>query len=45
MAEPTLKALMQWLDPKAAPVLVQLPLDAHAALATAWGLPPLPAAR
>ena len=45
MAEPTLKALMQWLDPKAAPVLVQLPRDAHAALATAWGLPPLPAAR
>ena len=45
MDEPALKALMQWLDPKAAPVLVQLPVDAYAALRTAWSLPALPAAR
>jgi D-alanyl-D-alanine dipeptidase len=45
MDEPALKALMQWLDPKAAPVIVQLPADAYAALRTAWSLPALPAAR
>ncbi len=45
MGEPALKALMQWLDPKAAPVIVQLPVDAYAALRTAWSLPVLPAAR
>lgn len=45
MAESTIKAVMQWLDPKAAPVLVQLPLDGYAALKTAWGLPSVPAVR
>ena len=45
MSEPMLRALMQWLDPAQAPVLVQLPLDAYAALRTAWALPALPAAR
>ncbi len=45
MAEPALKAVMQWLDPALAPVLVQLPVGAYAALRTAWGLPALPAAR
>lgn len=45
MSEPALKAVMQWLDPKASPVLVQLPLDAYTALKTAWGLPSLPASR
>lgn len=42
MAEPALKAVMQWLDPEKAPVLVQLPLAARAALTTAWGLPAAP---
>jgi D-alanyl-D-alanine dipeptidase len=45
MAESALKAVMQWLDPAAAPVLVQLPLEAYGALRTAWRLPELPAAR
>ena len=45
MGEPMLKALMQWLDPAQAPVLVQLPLDAYGALRTAWALPALPVAR
>ena len=45
MGEPALKAVMQWLDPAAAPVLVQLPMAAYTALKTAWALPPLPAAR
>lgn len=45
MAEASLKAVMQWLDPAKAPVLVQLPLEAYAALRTAWNLPALPAAR
>ena len=45
MAEPSLKAVMQWLDPQRAPVLVQLPLDAYKALRSAWGLPALPIAR
>ncbi len=45
MAEPTLKALMQWLDPARQPMLVHLPVHAYAALRTAWSLPPLPAAR
>ena len=45
MTEPTLKDVMQWLDPDQAPVLVQLPLAAYAALRTAWNLPVLPAAR
>jgi D-alanyl-D-alanine dipeptidase len=39
MAEPALRALMRWLDSKAAPVLVQLPIGAHEALRAAWGLP------
>jgi D-alanyl-D-alanine dipeptidase len=42
LGEPALKALMQWLDPARAPVLVQLPLSAYEALRTAWGLPALP---
>jgi len=45
MGEPLLKALMQWLDPAQAPVLVQVPLEAYAALRTAWALPALSAAR
>lgn len=45
MDETALKAVMQWLDPKKAPVLVQLPVAAHGALRTAWALPELPAAR
>lgn len=45
MAEPALKAMMQWLTPERAPVLVQLPLEAYGVLRTAWGLPALPAAR
>ncbi len=45
MNEGTLKALMQWLDPAQAPVLVQLPLDAYSALRTAWALPAVAAAR
>jgi D-alanyl-D-alanine dipeptidase len=44
MAEPALRTLLRWLDPKAAPVLVQLPLAAHEALRAAWGLPAAPAA-
>ncbi|MEZ5419972.1 MAG: L,D-transpeptidase family protein [Vicinamibacterales bacterium] len=45
MTEPALKAVMQWLDPARAPVLVQMPVDAYAALRAAWGLPALAAAR
>lgn len=45
MADSELKAVMEWLDPGQAPVLVQLPLQAYAALRTAWSLPALPAAR
>lgn len=45
MAEPALKAVMEWLDPAKAPVLVQLPQAARAALQTAWGLPPAATAR
>lgn len=45
MAEPALLAIMRWLDPKAAPVLVQMPLAAYAAMRTAWSLPELPATR
>jgi D-alanyl-D-alanine dipeptidase len=39
MGEPALKAVMQWLDPARAPVLVQLPSEAYGALRAAWGLP------
>lgn len=45
MAEPALKTVMGWLDPAAAPVLVQLPRDAYEALRAAWSLPELPATR
>ncbi len=45
MAEPALDTVMQWLDAKKAPVLVQLPVEAYGALRTAWRLPALPAAR
>jgi len=45
MSEPMLKALMLWLDPAQAPVLVQVPLEAYGALRTAWALPALPVAR
>lgn len=45
MAEAALTAIMRWLDPTQAPVLVQLPDEAYGALRTAWGLPALPAAR
>lgn len=41
MAEPALLAIMRWLDPKAAPVLVQMPVDAYAAVRAAWRLPEL----
>lgn len=45
MAEPALTAVLRWLDKARAPVLVQLPAAAYAALRTAWALPALPAAR
>lgn len=45
MAEPALKAVMGWLDPAAAPVLVQMPREAYEALRAAWSLPELPATR
>lgn len=41
MAEPALKSVMGWLDPAAAPVLVQLPREAYEALRAAWSLPEL----
>jgi D-aminopeptidase len=36
-----LERVLAWLDPAAAPVLVQLPEGLHASLAGAWRLPPL----
>jgi zinc D-Ala-D-Ala dipeptidase len=39
MAEGDLRALLAWLDPRARPVLVQLPAEAHAALREPWRLP------
>lgn len=45
MTEPALKAVMGWLDPAAAPVLVQMPRAAYEALRAAWSLPELPATR
>jgi L,D-peptidoglycan transpeptidase YkuD (ErfK/YbiS/YcfS/YnhG family) len=39
MAGDTLVGLLRWLRPEAAPVLVQMPKPAHAALREAWGLP------
>lgn len=34
-----IEALLQWLDPKRTPVLVQLPADAYARVMKQWGLP------
>jgi hypothetical protein len=39
MAEENLRTVLAWLDPRARPVLVQLPRDAYGALRTAWELP------
>jgi L,D-peptidoglycan transpeptidase YkuD (ErfK/YbiS/YcfS/YnhG family) len=39
MAEDDLRALLAWLDPRARPVLVQLPRAAYGDLRGAWGLP------
>jgi D-alanyl-D-alanine dipeptidase len=39
MEEADLRALLAWLDPRARPVLVQLPREAYGALRTAWELP------
>jgi len=39
MEEEAIRAVLAWLDPRARPVLVQLPRDAYAALRTAWKLP------
>jgi L,D-peptidoglycan transpeptidase YkuD (ErfK/YbiS/YcfS/YnhG family) len=35
-----MEELMAWLDPKARPVLVQLPQAQRRSLQSAWGLPP-----
>lgn len=39
MAESNLREVLAWLDPRARPVLVQLPAAAYAGLRGAWGLP------
>jgi hypothetical protein len=39
MEEEDLRAVLAWLDPRARPVLVQLPRAEYAALRGAWGLP------
>lgn len=39
MEEDDLRALLAWLDPRARPVLVQLPREAYGALRGAWKLP------
>jgi L,D-peptidoglycan transpeptidase YkuD (ErfK/YbiS/YcfS/YnhG family) len=39
MAEDDIREVLAWLDPRARPVLVQLPRDAYGALRTAWELP------
>jgi D-alanyl-D-alanine dipeptidase len=39
MAEDDLRALLAWLDPRARPVLVQLPRDAYRAVRGTWELP------
>jgi D-alanyl-D-alanine dipeptidase len=39
MAPDDLRAVMAWLDPARAPVLVQLPAAAHDAIKGAWALP------
>ncbi|WP_216841033.1 L,D-transpeptidase [Acidobacterium sp. S8] len=43
MATPKLETLLQWLDPKRNPLLVQLPVDEYKRLASQWKLPPMPA--
>jgi L,D-peptidoglycan transpeptidase YkuD (ErfK/YbiS/YcfS/YnhG family) len=39
MAEDDLRALLAWLDPRARPVLVQLPRDVYGTLRGTWELP------
>jgi L,D-peptidoglycan transpeptidase YkuD (ErfK/YbiS/YcfS/YnhG family) len=39
MAEADIRVLLAWLDPRARPVLVQLPRTEYGALRGAWGLP------
>jgi hypothetical protein len=39
MAEEDLRAVLAWLDPRARPVLVQLPRAEYASLRAAWDLP------
>jgi L,D-peptidoglycan transpeptidase YkuD (ErfK/YbiS/YcfS/YnhG family) len=39
MAEADLREVLAWLDPRARPVLVQLPAPAYAGLRGAWALP------
>jgi hypothetical protein len=39
MAEDDLRALLAWLDPRARPVLIQLPRDVYGTLRGAWRLP------
>jgi L,D-peptidoglycan transpeptidase YkuD (ErfK/YbiS/YcfS/YnhG family) len=39
MAESDLREVLAWLDPRARPVLVQLPASAYAGLRGAWALP------
>lgn len=39
MDAPEMVRLLHWLDPKAGPVLVQLPRHEYRQLASAWGLP------
>lgn len=39
MAEEDLRTVLAWLDPRARPVLVQLPRDAYGALRATWELP------
>ena len=41
MAEPDLLGLLRWLDPKARPVLIQMPSANYAALQARFGLPNL----
>jgi D-alanyl-D-alanine dipeptidase len=36
-----LREVVEWLEPRAHPVLVQLPADEYTRLERAWGLPPL----
>jgi hypothetical protein len=44
MAQPQLEPILAWLDPRARPVLVQLPATAYAKLRKPWRLPkPTPA--